>query len=135
MDAVVSSGRKRRIFRGVEEKLRIVKQALEPGASVASVALANGVNANQVFRWKRQYERGEFEPRRSKSATALVPVTVAGEAGVAKLVCPAKFVPEDKRDWDKEEPRKWRRSGIRRFWRPGHDEMRAHRSQILSAVS
>jgi len=85
MDGVVSSGRKRRIFRGVEEKLRIVKLALEPGASVASVALANGVNANQVFRWKRQYERGEFAPRRSKLATALVPVTIAGEAGVAKL--------------------------------------------------
>ncbi len=73
----MSSGRKRRIFRGVEEKLRIVKLALEPGASVASVALANGVNANQVFRWKRQYERGEFEPRRSNSATALVPVSRA----------------------------------------------------------
>ena len=85
MDAGVSSGRKRRIFRGVEEKLRIVKLALEPGASVASVALSNGVNANQVFRWKRQYERGELEPRRSKSATALVPVTIAVETEVAKL--------------------------------------------------
>ena len=85
MDAGVSSGRKRRNFRGVEEKLRIVKLALEPGASVAGVALANGVNANQVFRWKRQYERGEFEPRRSKSATALVPVTMAAETQVAKL--------------------------------------------------
>jgi len=83
MDAGVSSGRKRRNFRGVEEKLRIVKLAL--GASVAGVALANGVNANQVFRWKRQYERGEFEARRSKSATALVPVTIAAETQVAKL--------------------------------------------------
>ena len=84
MDAGVSLGRKRRIFRGVEEKLRIVKLALEPGASVASVALANGVNANQVFRWKRQYERGELEPRRSKPATALVPVTIAAEVEATK---------------------------------------------------
>jgi transposase len=83
MDASVP-GRKRRIFRGVEEKLRIVKLTLEPGASVASVALANGVNANQVFRWTRQYERGELEPRRSKPATALVPVTIATEAEATK---------------------------------------------------
>ena len=84
MDASVSSGRKRRIFRRAEEKLRIVKLTLEPGASVASVALANGVNANQVFRWKRQYERGELQPRRSRSVTALVPVTIAAEPEVAK---------------------------------------------------
>ena len=84
MDAGVS-GRKRRIFRGVEEKLRIVKLRLEPGASVASVALANGVNANQVFRWKRQYERGDLGQHRSKPATALVPVTIAAETKVAKL--------------------------------------------------
>ncbi len=38
MDASASSIRKRRVFRQVEEKLRIVKLALEPGASVASVA-------------------------------------------------------------------------------------------------
>ena len=88
MDAGVAV-RKRRIFRGIEEKLRIVKLALEPGASVASVALANGVNANQVFRWKRQYERGELEPRRSKSATALVPVTIAAEPEAPKLLEPS----------------------------------------------
>jgi transposase len=79
MDASVSSGRKRRIFRRLEEKLRIVKLTLEPGASVASVALANGVNANQVFRWKRQYERGDLQSPTSKAATALVPVTIAAE--------------------------------------------------------
>ena len=75
----MSSSRKRRVFRRIEEKLRIVRLTLEPGASVASVALANGVNANQVFRWKRQYERGDLQPRRSKSVTSLVPVTVVAE--------------------------------------------------------
>ena len=88
MDAGVAV-RKRRIFRRVEEKLRIVKLTLEPGASVASIALANGVNANQVFRWKRQYERGELEPRRSKSATALVPVTIAAEPEAPQLLEPS----------------------------------------------
>jgi transposase len=85
MDGTAQPGRKRRIFRRVEEKLRIVKQTLEPGASVAGIALANGVNANQVFRWKRQYERGELQVRRSKPGAALVPVTIAAEPEVRKL--------------------------------------------------
>ena len=33
---------------------------LEPGASVAEVARAHGVNANQVFKWRRAFERGEL---------------------------------------------------------------------------
>jgi transposase len=86
MDGVIASGRKRRVFRRVEEKLRIVKLTLEPGASVAGIALANGVNTNQVFRWKRQYERGELKPRGSKRATALVPVTIAAELEAPKVV-------------------------------------------------
>jgi transposase len=86
MDGAVTSGRRRRLFRRVEEKLRIVKLTLEPGASVASIAMANDVNANQVFRWKRQYERGDLKPRGSKRATALVPVTIAAEPEAPKLV-------------------------------------------------
>ena len=74
------------MFRRVEEKLRIVKLTLEPGASVAGIALVNGVNANQVFRWKRQYERGELKPRGSKRATALVPVTIAAEPEAPTVV-------------------------------------------------
>jgi transposase len=84
MDGTALSGRKRRVFRRVEEKLRLVKLTLEPGASVASIALTNGVNANQVFRWKRQYERGELQPRRSKSGSALVPVTIDSRTGSAE---------------------------------------------------
>ena len=45
---------------------------LEPGASVAEVARAHGVNANQVFKWRRAFERGEL----IEACTALLPVTV-----------------------------------------------------------
>lgn len=86
MDGAVVSGRKKRVFRRIEEKLRIVKLTLEPGASVAGIALANGVNANQVFRWKRQYERGELKPRGSKRGTALVPVTISAEPEAPKVL-------------------------------------------------
>jgi transposase len=49
---------------------------------VANIALTNGVNANQVFRWKRQYERGELRSRRSKPGAALVPVTLPSVGSV-----------------------------------------------------
>lgn len=67
------SGRRVRRWRSVSEKRAIVQLALEPGASVAEVARAHGVNANQVFTWRRAFERGELiEP-----CTALLPVSVS----------------------------------------------------------
>ncbi|MGA2889967.1 MAG: transposase [Terracidiphilus sp.] len=42
----------RRARWAVEEKSRIVELTLEPGVSVARVAQAEGVNANQVFQWR-----------------------------------------------------------------------------------
>jgi len=45
----------------------------EPGASVAEVARAQGVNANQVFKWRRAFERGEL----IESCSALIPVTLS----------------------------------------------------------
>jgi transposase len=56
--AVVKSEPRRR--RSVAEKRRIVEETLEPDASVARVARAHGVNANQVFHWRRQYRQGLF---------------------------------------------------------------------------
>jgi transposase len=46
---------------------------LAPGASVARVARAHGVNANQVFVWRRAFERGELAES-AALATALLPV-------------------------------------------------------------
>jgi transposase len=72
-DAVeLSGGRRVRRWRSVSEKLEIVQLTLKPGASVAEVARVHGVNANQVFKWRRAFERGEL----SESSTALIPVTV-----------------------------------------------------------
>jgi transposase len=38
-------------------KRRLVEQTLVPGASVARIALDNGVNANLLFKWRRQHVR------------------------------------------------------------------------------
>ena len=73
-------GRKRWSF---EEKRRIVELTLEPGASVARVAQAEGVNANQVFLWRRAYRNGELQPTNS---TSLLPVVIeADDTGGAEL--------------------------------------------------
>jgi transposase len=72
---MVDAGERRvRRWRSVSEKRQIVLLTKEPGASVSEVARAHDVNANQVFKWRRAFERGEL----SEPSMALVPVTVAG---------------------------------------------------------
>ena len=39
---------------GAEFKQQILAQCAEPGASVASVALSHGINANVVHKWRRE---------------------------------------------------------------------------------
>lgn len=63
--------------RSVEEKRRIVEQTLEAGASVARVAREHGVNANQVFAWRRQYRQGLLGEGNAE-AVNLLPVHVTG---------------------------------------------------------
>jgi transposase len=71
-----------RRFRSVAEKRQIVELTLAPGASVALVARAHGVNANQVFKWRRTFDRGELVEPASVS-TALLPVTVSAPCDAA----------------------------------------------------
>ena len=61
-------------WRSVSEKRQILQLTMEPGASVAEVARAYGVNANQVFKWRRAFERGEL----NEPCSALLPVAMAG---------------------------------------------------------
>jgi transposase len=67
----------KRQYRSLEEKQRIVGEALAEGASVARVARAHGVNANLVFNWCRLYRAGRLGRR---SEAKLLPVRVAGES-------------------------------------------------------
>ena len=78
---VEAEGTARRVrrFRSVAEKRQIVNLTLEPGASVALVARAHELNANQVFKWRRAFERGELVDSTS-ACTVLLPVTVAASS-------------------------------------------------------
>ena len=61
--------------RSIAEKRRIVEETLHPGASVAKVARTHGVNANQVFGWRRLYLAGRLGEQ--KPGIKLLPVRVS----------------------------------------------------------
>jgi transposase len=69
----LKDGRTRR-FRSKEERRQIVEETLKPGASVALIARAHDVNANQVFKWRSQYRRGRLEVN---APATLLPVKVS----------------------------------------------------------
>jgi len=75
-----SSCRRFRRWRSVSEKLEIVQLTLKPGARVAEVARAHGVNANQVFKWRCALERGEL----NESCAALIPGTLASTVNASR---------------------------------------------------
>ncbi len=64
----------KRQYRTIEEKRRIVEATLAERASVALVARAHGVNANQVFGWRKLYLAGRLGG--ASRAIKLLPVHV-----------------------------------------------------------
>ena len=74
-----AASRIKRQYRSLELKRRIVEETLVVGASVARVARAHGVNANQVFAWRRLHEQGRLGSPRP-TGVRLLPVTVADTA-------------------------------------------------------
>jgi transposase len=57
-------------------KRQIVAETLAPGASASVVARRHDVNANQLFRWRRDWRDGLLDA----GDDDLVPVEIAGEA-------------------------------------------------------
>ena len=66
----VASKRRRRDHTS-EMKRQLVERALEPGASVAAIALDAGINANLLFTWRR-----EHRDAMAKMPAALLPVKI-----------------------------------------------------------
>src|SRR5580700_3988088 len=75
IDVIGGVGAVRRRRRSALERRRVVEETLEAGASVARVALKYGVNANQVFQWRRLYRDGKLGAA-PVSAMKLLPVSV-----------------------------------------------------------
>ena len=66
-------GQKRR-HRSKLERRQIVEETFEPGVSVAVIARAHGVNANQVFHWRKLYQDGLLD--QPKAGPQFVPVRI-----------------------------------------------------------
>ncbi|MGB0019064.1 MAG: transposase [Candidatus Sulfotelmatobacter sp.] len=64
----------KRQLRTISEKRQIVEETMVEGASVARIARAHGVNANQVFYWRMLYRKGRL------GAATLLPVRVTSES-------------------------------------------------------
>lgn len=86
--------------RSVAERLLVVQKTLAPGASVARVARSHGINANQVFGWRKLYQDGKLRDCATKvvNATAprLLPVSVVEATALsptaADVVKPSTFL-------------------------------------------
>ena len=60
----------------VEFKRRLAAAACEAGVSVSKLAMANAVNANMVFKWRRELRAGLFDDA-TAGVTELLPVVLA----------------------------------------------------------
>lgn len=61
----VLTGPERRRRRTPQEKINIIQHTMQPGMSVSHVARLYGINANQIFKWRKQYENGSLTALKS----------------------------------------------------------------------
>lgn len=66
--------------RSKQERRRIVEESLQPGVSVARLARAHQVNANQIFHWRKLYREGLLADDAEKPAAEWLPVRLSDVA-------------------------------------------------------
>lgn len=76
-----------------EFKRAVIEACCEPGASVAGIAMANGVNANQVRRWMR--ERDIEVPKRCLLPPVTQPMPATAPEFVQVPMVPAELESRD----------------------------------------
>ena len=81
LEVLTQPEQRRRRF--VEEKIAIVRETFEPGATVSGVARRHQVNANQVFGWRKLYQDGSLSA--VTAGEQVVPASDLAEA--MKQIC------------------------------------------------
>jgi transposase len=77
------SKRARRRRHGAELKAQVLSECAERGASVAKVALAHGLNANLVHKWRRQtFGAGTMVRRACEAAFVQLPMAAPAVADI-----------------------------------------------------
>ncbi len=90
---VRTSNRRGRPNYPLEFKHRLAVTACAPGVSVAKLSLAHGINANMVFKWRRQYRAGELTVA-DAAGVMLIPVNSTSSAlDPARASEPAPIAP------------------------------------------
>ena len=81
MDGVVEiiTGRERRRRWSLQDKLRLVAEASEPGAMIRAVAARHGVSESLLFTWRRQARQGLLV--QAQDHPVFVPVQMVGPTG------------------------------------------------------
>ena len=104
VSAAAAGGKRQK--RSASERLRIVEETLAPGVSVAAVARAHGINANQIFAWRKLHLAGKLAGRKPEAAKPiavepsmrLLPVNVSdapviAAAPLAPMIAPGEAEP------------------------------------------
>lgn len=77
-----------------EFKAQVIAQCREPGASVAAVAMAHGVNANVVRKWLAGHGlKRAARVTQGHKATSASPKTGSGGTSLQPVPTPMRFVP------------------------------------------
>jgi transposase len=104
-DSVLRASRKGCPNHPIDFKRQLAALACASNISVAKLALKHGINANLLFRWRRQYRAGCFGASASEdsmttepshvAALKLLPVVSAASMGKSKVAtAPGEFVIE-----------------------------------------
>ena len=87
-EVLISQPEAKRRYRSKEERRQIVEETLQPGASVAVIARQHGVNANQVFHWRKLYREGRLElgPAEAQLVPVRISEVVSGEQAAHEVL-------------------------------------------------
>ena len=89
---IITGVERRRRWR-LEEKLRIVAEAEQPGALFAAVARRHEVSRGLLWTWRRQVRSGALAP---EPMPAFLPVRVVADAGPASSWSPPSSGPDER---------------------------------------
>jgi transposase len=93
MKRELDSGLASRRYHDRAFKEELVRQSLVPGASVSAIALRHGINANMLFKWRREHVRAGCQ--QAAAPAVLLPVEVA-QAEVVAVPAPVAQVSPSK---------------------------------------
>jgi transposase len=93
MDKPVVRAPRRRREHSAEFKKELVARSLEPGVSVAAIAMEGGINANLLFGWRRKYLNSMAQADRASHHPSAVLLPVSIEAAPADRPCAASSPP------------------------------------------